>query len=63
MHQNNATNKPGDDPRNPPEPAQDRGRRWSRPIMNQGMESKGPVHHVFVDFENIQAIDLDSIGE
>ncbi len=27
------------------------------------MESKDPDHHVFVDFENIQAIDLGGIGE
>lgn len=27
------------------------------------MELKNPSHHVFVDFENIQAIDLGAIGE
>jgi PIN domain len=26
-------------------------------------EPSGPVHHVFVDFENVQEIDLGSIGE
>jgi hypothetical protein len=27
------------------------------------MDSKDPGHHVFVDFENVQAIDLGAIGE
>jgi len=26
------------------------------------MEAKGPIHHVFVDFENVPVVDLDAIG-
>ena len=63
MNQNRAANKPGDDPRNSPAPVAEKIRGWSRPTSNEGVESKGPVHHVFVDFENIQAIDLGSLGD
>lgn len=33
-----------------------------RPIVNQSSEPRGPIHHVFVDFENVPVIDLTGIG-
>ena len=31
-------------------------------VLNPGSEPKDPMHHVFVDFENVPSIDLDAIG-
>ena len=31
-------------------------------MVNPGSESHGPMHHVFVDFENVPAVDLLGIG-
>jgi len=31
-------------------------------MVNPGTESRGPVHHVFVDFENVPTVDLVGIG-
>ncbi|HUJ44050.1 MAG TPA: PIN domain-containing protein [Opitutaceae bacterium] len=63
MNQNKAANKPDDERRQPPAQAQERGRHWSHPTSHAGMELQGPVHHVLVDFENVQAVDLGSLGD